>query len=169
MISSKIASLEARIARLESSLKNKTATGWSPQSGAPATVKDILSFMSKLHDQRSSFPENVKYISKQLAIGTFNVDFSGDWDYDVGLYPDPNNTLAINFKLEIEQMPPLVGQFGDYASDYPETANFFFSVNGKKAGEFQIILNDTKNIVKQLYNLDKELEKIYNKFGGFDF
>jgi hypothetical protein len=154
MISSKLASLETRIARLESSLNSKTATGWGPNSGAPATVRDILSLMSKLRDQLSSFPKNVKIMSDVLATGTFSVDFSGDWDDSVGLYADPDNTLDIDFKLVIE---------GD------GFATFNFSVNNNRVGKLQINVLNQKQIIKELYYLDPKLEKIYvNEFGGED-
>ena len=148
MFNSKLASLEARIARLESSLKNKTATGWSPQSGAPATAKDILSLMSKLFDQQySSHPKNVKYLSKTVATGTYSVDFSGEKE------PDAGNFMDIDFKLEIEE----------------PFAQLTFFIGGSRVSVMDIPLLSTKAIIHELYYVDGKLRKIYEKWMYGDY
>jgi len=149
MFNSKLASLEARIARLESSLQNKTATGWSPQSGAPATAKDILSFFSDLYDQFSSQLKNVKYLSKTVATGTFKVDFSDESDASVGLYVD--NSISIDFKLEIKD----------------SFADLTFFVGGSRVSTMHIPLLSTKAIIRELYRVDGKLRKIYEDFADY--
>jgi len=166
MFNSKLASLEARIARLESSLQNKTAAGWSPQSGAVMKLKDLFSIMKKTMqtqfgvDKTDGFSEaqgwfDVKSSAPYMSMGL------GYSEFEPALEP-----FVIDWKLEIDQLPSMVGGSVHDDSDYPLIANFHLFLNGRKVGWESVTLSSTQTIVKQLKELDKKLALLNDKYNG---
>jgi len=107
MISQKIASLEARIARLENS-SNKQASqtrsaGWTPGSGALPTAKDILGNIQFFLAHRHDFRYELKLSRSQGNSGTGMFEIYFGEDDSVG-DPGYSATAVYDFRVKTDLM-----------------------------------------------------------------
>jgi hypothetical protein len=102
MISQKLASLEARIVKLEQS-GNKQASqtrnaGWTPGSGAMPTAKDLFKSIGLYLDKRHNISWELKHDKSQGNSGNGMIEIKFGEDYSVG---DPGYTASAIYDFRV--------------------------------------------------------------------